>query len=116
MWSAAAERKFTDIEFFVGDQVFPAHKAIVAAHSPVFNAMFTTDMKSNQVKIDDIDPKTFHTFLKFLYTGILEGTPDSNQQLLIVADKYQVKTLTKLRLVATEGFVNESLSIIAELC
>ena len=84
----------------MGGTIFPAHKAVVAARSPVFNKIFTTEMlesKTDQVKIDDIQPDIFEIFLKFLYSGMLTKTStEKNQQLLYVAEKYQVETLTNI--------------------
>ena len=75
LWAAAKEKQFTDFEFLVGDRVFPAHKGIVAARSPVFAAMFKADMKESrtqQVVIEDIESSIFEEFLYFLYTGQLK--------------------------------------------
>lgn len=74
MWAAVTEGQLTDTEFVVGDRIFAAHRAVVAARSPVFAAMFGTDMKESrgrQVDIEDIDARTFEEFLYFLYTGQL---------------------------------------------
>ena len=95
LWTAAVNREFTDIELIVADRTFPAHKAIVAARSPVFGAMFRSDMiesRTNRVNIDDTDPFTFEVFLKFVYTGKLDCSSFS-PQLLQIADKYQVESL-----------------------
>ena len=118
LWTAAVCKQFTDIEFLVGDQVFPAHKAIVAARSPVFDTMLTTDMlesKTNKVKIEDIEPAIFQVFLKFLYTGRLGRIAD-NHQLLLVADKYNVETLKNLCQISMSVLTNEELlNLMSEL-
>lgn len=75
LWNAAKEKQFTDFEFVIGDLIFPAHKGIVAARSPVFSAMFKADMiesRTQQVVIEDIEPSIFEEFLYFLYTGQLK--------------------------------------------
>ena len=97
LWSSLSNQLFTDIEFLVGDQKFPAHKVIVATRSPVFAAMFQNDMRearTNQVKIEDMEPTVFREFLYFLYTGQLNSV--CLNELHQAADKYQVETLKRL--------------------
>lgn len=74
-WASAREKQFTDFEFLVGDRIFPAHRGIVAARSPVFAAMFKADMvesRTQRVIIEDIESSVFEEFLYFLYTGQLK--------------------------------------------
>ena len=88
-----------DVEFLVSDRSIWAHKAIVCARSPVFSAMFATEMRESatgRVKIDDVTPKVFRQFLQFLYTGSLGTSFYNNRQLAYCADKYQVDTLIAL--------------------
>ncbi|XP_047918748.1 speckle-type POZ protein-like isoform X1 [Anser cygnoides] len=40
--------RFTDCSFYVGGQEFKAHKSILAARSPVFNAMFEHEMEESK--------------------------------------------------------------------
>ena len=94
LWQSANLKNFTDVEFHVDGHIFSAHKAIVAARSPVFQAMFKTDMAEsslNQVIIQDVDALVFENFLYFLYTGRVKTS--LAEQLFVVADKYQVDTL-----------------------
>jgi len=104
LWAAAVNRKMTDVEFLVGEEVYGAHRSLLSVRSPVFSAMFASGMKeaeTGRVRIEDVDPNTFQRFLKFLYTGILEPSA-MDENLFTVADKYQVTTLTKLCRPATE--------------
>ncbi len=51
-------QRFSDVTLFVGGREFLAHKAILAARSPVFAAMFEHEMeerKHNRVEITDMD-------------------------------------------------------------
>ncbi|GIX92626.1 speckle-type POZ protein [Caerostris extrusa] len=55
------EKILCDVTLQVGSEEFPAHKAILAARSPVFKAMFTRDMQEtarNAVDISDLDADT----------------------------------------------------------
>lgn len=98
LWAATANRKFTDVEFLVGEETFNAHRSLLSARSPVFAGMFNCGMeeaRTGRVCIEDINPITFREFLQFLYTGILE--PSANKgDLYVVADKYRVETLIEM--------------------
>ena len=63
---------FTDCSLLVAGHEFRAHKAILAARSPVFRAMFEHEMEkrlTNRVDINDLDPKVFKEMMGFIYTG-----------------------------------------------
>ncbi|VDO05884.1 unnamed protein product [Rodentolepis nana] len=77
---------------------FKAHKAILAARSPVFAAMFEHGMaesRANKVYITDVEPDTLAEVLRFIYTGRVIGldNPVAAQELLAAADKYQLERL-----------------------
>ena len=98
LWAAAVNRKKTDVEFFVGEETFGAHRSLLSARSPVFAAMFSSGMKEaecGQVRIEDVDSVVFQSFLKFLYTGMFESSA-KDKDLFNVADKYRVETLIEL--------------------
>eukprot|EP00118_Oscarella_pearsei_P019495 m.207774 g.207774 ORF g.207774 m.207774 type:complete len:383 (+) comp39697_c1_seq21:124-1272(+) len=83
---------------------FPAHKAILAARSPVFSAMFGHQMEESRkgkVEIDDIPPGVFKDMLTFIYTGTVpkESLQKNADDLLAAADKYQ---LDRLRIMCEE--------------
>lgn len=49
-----------------------AHKIILAAHSPIFKAMFCVDIKEEKEGtgvVDDIEADAFEERLRFMYTG-----------------------------------------------
>lgn len=73
-------------------RTFKAHKAILAARSPVFAAMFEHAMeesRANRVEITDVEPDTLAEVLRFIYTGRVVDldNPNSAQDLLAAADK-----------------------------
>ena len=43
------QSRYTDVLLVVRGREIKAHKTILAAHSPVFNAMFENDLKEKQV-------------------------------------------------------------------
>lgn len=72
---------------------FSAHKAILAARSPVFAAMFEHGMeesRANRVQISDIEPDTLAEVLRFIYTGQVVGVDKMAQELLAAADKVSI--------------------------
>jgi speckle-type POZ protein len=99
----------TDVMFEVGGEVFSAHRCVLAARSPVFDAEFFGAMKESQsgvvlVRIDDIDARVFNALLHFLYTDDLfretngedAGEEEEDvmaQHLLVAADRYNLQRL-----------------------
>jgi len=63
---------FSDIAILVGSSEFRAHKLVLAAHSPYFLAMMTTDMRETAdqcVTLPSLNSDTFKLVLDFMYTG-----------------------------------------------
>ncbi|CAN6229624.1 unnamed protein product [Urochloa humidicola] len=91
-----------DVTFSVGDQLFSAHKCILAARSTVFKAELFGAMKEKDtqcIKIDDMEPTVFEALLHFIYTDSLQDfdcDADKNaamQHLLVAADRYGLDRL-----------------------
>jgi speckle-type POZ protein len=100
LWAALKnQQKLADVVFIVKDKTFPAHKAILAARSPVFADEFEKVQPVNgvrlQIRIDDVEPSTVEKFLHFIYTGEPMGTL-ADEELLNLADHVQLKTLSGL--------------------
>ncbi|XP_041493781.1 speckle-type POZ protein-like [Microtus oregoni] len=87
---------FTDCCLVVAGQEFRAHKAILAARSPVFRAMFerdTEESRKNRIEIHDLKPEVFKAMMDFIYTGkepVLHSMADA---VLTAADKYGLERL-----------------------
>lgn len=83
---------FSDFSFFVKDKEFKIHKNIVAAASPVFMKLFTTEMeesRTNTCRVDHIEPKVFEKLLECIYKGILpDDFPAYARDLFAAADYY----------------------------
>lgn len=87
---------FSDVTLCVGGREFLAHKAILAARSPVFNAMFEhemTESKQNRVDIQDVDHEVMREMLRFTYTGKAPNLDKMADDLLAAADKYNLERL-----------------------
>ncbi|MEJ1289071.1 putative gene 10696 [Cricetulus griseus] len=87
---------FTDCCVVVAGQEFQAHKAILAARSPVFRAMFEHDMKerrTNRVEIRDLEPQVFKAMMGFIYTGKAPDLHSMADAVLAATDKYGLERL-----------------------
>lgn len=88
--------KFSDVILSVDGKDFHAHKAILAARSPVFAAMFEHEMeekKQNRVEITDMDPEVLKEMLNFIYSGRANNLEKMADDLLAAADKYDLERL-----------------------
>jgi len=96
------DKEFTDIKIQCGGQSFDCHMVILAARSPVFKAMFQSNMKEKQtqtVNIDDFKAEVVGEMLNFIYTGNVSSQDailDIASELLKVADKYQLDLLKNI--------------------
>ena len=108
--------KFSDVTIVCEDreggvEEFKCHKAILAARSTVFDAMFSHDMKENrdnEVVIKDMGAKTFRDMASFIYGGriYLEDYSET-AKLLVAGEKYNLKQLKE----KCEDHISECLSV-----
>ena len=84
----------SDLKIVCEDKEFPVHKFILSVRSDVFKTMFST-FNEDKLKIEDTNPKTMETFLRFLYTDSFKCCTDLDCNLLMLADKYNVKELVQ---------------------
>lgn len=87
---------FCDATLDVSGKELKVHKAILAAKSPVFYAMFSNNTKEaneNLVKIDDVTFDVMKDVVQFMYTGFIKNFENHAHEVLIVADKYCIDDL-----------------------
>ncbi|KAL6641109.1 hypothetical protein ACP70R_019290 [Stipagrostis hirtigluma subsp. patula] len=89
-----------DVKLRVGRKTFLAHRAVLAARSPVFKANLyaPTKEKTSIIDIVDVEADVFHDLLTFIYTDTLLETEEREastmaQRLLVAADRYNMERL-----------------------
>lgn len=81
-----------------GKKVIPAHRFLLAIASPVFFAMFCGSLAaetSKNIHLPDCDYEGMLEFLRFIYTGEVRFNGSNVLQLLYLAEKYMIESLTK---------------------
>lgn len=92
--SLRTNRKLCDVVLKVDDLEINAHRAILAASSAYFLAMFTNDMKESEqdvIEMKDMTPSILSMLIDFTYTGEVAITVDNVQEVLAVASLLQIK-------------------------
>uniref|UniRef100_A0A0A9Z067 Speckle-type POZ protein n=2 Tax=Lygus hesperus TaxID=30085 RepID=A0A0A9Z067_LYGHE len=75
------------------------HKIVLAAHSPVFRAMFQSGMmetRTNHIKINDVEPATFQQIVHYLYNGFCPDLSRHHVEIFKFADKYDLVELAEM--------------------
>lgn len=81
-----------------GKTIIPAHRFLLAIASPVFFAMFCGSLAaeaSEHIHLPDCDYEGMLEFLRFLYTREVQFNGNNVLQLLYLAEKYMIESLTK---------------------
>ena len=94
------EGQFINVRLKVREDIFPAHRIVLAANSDYFHAMFTTGMKeSNQevieLKDENISPDALKIVMDSIYTGDLRVNKENVFEVLAAADHLQVTTVVQ---------------------
>jgi len=87
----------SDVTLCVQGERLPAHRALLAARSPVFRAMFFGSMKErcqDEVEVSTFAAPTMRLLLRFVYAGCLEDVHlEDMVPLMACADHYGVSVL-----------------------
>ena len=89
----------TDFDIICERKIFPCHKSILANRSDVFAAVMKSDRwqesKTNTYPID-ADPRVVELMIHFIYTNRLPEGATCSTELLLIADRFNLKGLIKL--------------------
>ena len=83
-----------DVILVVGGMRISAHKVVLAAASPYFEAMFTAGMlesRENLIELHDIDALSVQSIVDFMYTSKIDISEDNVQALLPASTVIQVE-------------------------
>ncbi|XP_053401194.1 BTB/POZ domain-containing protein 6-B-like [Mercenaria mercenaria] len=93
---------WTDVKFHFKnqeqEQTIQAHRIVLAARSPVFQAMFfgpCADGKT-EIELKDVEKETFLLFLRYIYSDTITLNKENASAVLEMAHYYQVSGLVKL--------------------
>ncbi|TVU42528.1 hypothetical protein EJB05_08940, partial [Eragrostis curvula] len=100
-----------DVTIKVRDEVFHAHKIVLAMRSPVFKAELYGPMSDKSVKdvtlnIEDMQPAVFRVLLHFIYNDSLPAMDD--------LDGYESEEMVKHLLEAADRYAMERMKVICE--
>uniref|UniRef100_A0A0A9Y9V8 Speckle-type POZ protein B n=1 Tax=Lygus hesperus TaxID=30085 RepID=A0A0A9Y9V8_LYGHE len=116
-WQQYLDQQCVDVVVVVQEKEFKVHKAVLAAHGPVFAAMFKVDMlesEQNRVTVEDCEHHVFEAFIKWLYLGEVDEVEQVNYELLALADQYQIDKLKVMceRSLSAKISVNNAIKIL----
>eukprot|EP01064_Diplonema_japonicum_P024928 TRINITY_DN3573_c1_g1_i1.p1 TRINITY_DN3573_c1_g1~~TRINITY_DN3573_c1_g1_i1.p1 ORF type:complete len:395 (+),score=72.10 TRINITY_DN3573_c1_g1_i1:555-1739(+) len=118
--------RFSDVtfKFSSGTDVVHASKLVLASRSQVFLHLLSSGGKWDglkEIRLDDsVDPQTFGTLMKYLYSSTINVAYECVHSVLLLAHRYQIGQLVD----ACEGFLCANLSAdgllmnleVAEIC
>merc|ERR1711874_307091 len=101
-----------DIKLICEGKTFECLKSVLISRSDVFEAMFKsgtkmTESESGEVKIYDVKADTLETMIYFIYHDKVSNEKKINADLLILAERYNVRPLTALCV----EYLGENLSV-----
>ncbi|KAJ9589788.1 hypothetical protein L9F63_027953, partial [Diploptera punctata] len=84
---------FADVKLQYRRKRYEAHRAVLSASSPYFQAMFTTgllEVQKDTIELHAIPPQILNTLIDFIYTGEININQDNVQELMIAADMLEL--------------------------
>uniref|UniRef100_A0A7E4VNM2 BTB domain-containing protein n=1 Tax=Panagrellus redivivus TaxID=6233 RepID=A0A7E4VNM2_PANRE len=113
-----APRCESDAEIVVGNNRIKVHRYMLSLMSPVFQAYFQHDTQESQtgvINITDFEFQTVKNVIDFAYGRDIEEKPISEIiGMLQFADKYDIKTITKLENCLHTNLHPETFSTLAQ--
>ena len=105
------KKELSDVKLLCEGKTFDCHKLVLVCQSDVFEAMLKKETKmveseSAEVKIEDTKAETLENMIYFMYHDKVDEKK-INSNLLILADRYNVKSLTSMCI----QYLEENLSL-----
>ena len=84
-------QSFCDVKVVVKDKELTAHKAVLAAASPFFLSLLTSDMRESKehlirIELEEATASVMEDMLQYVYTGIVSVTEENAHNLMAIAD------------------------------
>ena len=84
-------QSFCDVKVVVRDKEFAAHKALLAATSPFFLSLLTSDMRESKehlirIELEEATASVMEDVLQYIYTGNVSVTEENAHNLIATAD------------------------------
>ncbi len=86
-------QSLTDVSLSAGESTFTAHRVVLAAGSPYFQAMFNNahiESTQDHIMLNDIDGDSLGLLLDFIYSSKLSITENNVQNLLAASSLLQI--------------------------
>ncbi|XP_067432264.1 ectoderm-neural cortex protein 1-like [Thunnus thynnus] len=91
------QRLFTDVLLHAGDRSFPCHRAVLAACSRYFEAMFSGGMRESQAREvdfkDSVHPEVLEFLLDYAYSSRVIINEENAESLLEVGDMLEFQDI-----------------------
>ena len=105
-------REHCDVFLQVNNEVFPAHRAVLAASSSYFRAMFSsqtsfTEANNSEVCLKGVEQEAVRVVLDYIYTGELEFTHLNIENVITLANLWDIPFL----LSSSEDFLRDELNV-----
>jgi len=94
-----SNKDLSDVIIICGNKKFECHKIILSSRSPVFKAMFTSNMKeqnAGSVEIKNMNPEVLENLLQYIYNCEASNIDTLTKELIAAADQYQIEKLKEL--------------------
>uniref|UniRef100_A0A0N5BST2 BTB domain-containing protein n=1 Tax=Strongyloides papillosus TaxID=174720 RepID=A0A0N5BST2_STREA len=91
--------QYSDFTITVDGVDLKAHKMVLSLRSPVFDAMFNSNIQesqSNRVEIKDFGINVVREMLTYIYTNTCPKIKELALELMMIADKYGINDLKKI--------------------
>ncbi|CAI2350444.1 unnamed protein product [Caenorhabditis sp. 36 PRJEB53466] len=86
--------RFTDCEVHVSERLFAAHRNVLAAHSPYFDAIFKfTKITKEHLTINSREPEAFERVLNYMYSGKIIIDRHTIREILRFSNNFMIMRL-----------------------